>query len=216
MAVIKKSTAGMSSKTLQTVAMPVATVTKSELRLTRPTLEATSSALSDTSILVLTNQATVVAVTMTMAAMVAVVKRRAVTDVKSRAAMAVTVATDVKRRAVTVAAMVVVRNVVMRAATAAAAAVMSDVRRVVVMAVARRVDMAAITTDVKTRAVSAEALPTNMSVKVREAMDVTASVVAAMKTKTTTTVVADAGKLFDDHFYSVHEGSPARRVEYTR
>jgi hypothetical protein len=238
MAVIKKSTVGMSSKTLQTVAMPVATVTKSEPRLTRPPLEATSSALSDTSILALTNKATVVAMTMMMAAMVAVVKRRAVTvvtvdmdvrkrvatDVRSRAAMAVTVATDVKRRAATVGATAVVRNVARNVVTRAvtvvamvvAAAVMSDVRRVVVMAVARRVDMAAITTDVKTRVVSAEVLLTNMSVKVKEAMDVTASVVAAMNTKTTTTVVTDAGKLFDDHFYSVDEGSQARRVEYTR
>jgi hypothetical protein len=239
MAVIKKSIVGMSSKTLQTAAMQVATVMKSELRLTRPTLEATNSALSDTSFLALTtNKATVVAVTMMMAAMAAAVKRRAVTvvtvdmDVKRRAAtvaamvaaaavmsavrrvvvmavarrvdMAVTVATDVKRRAATVAAMV------------AAAAVMSAVRRVVVMAAARRVDMAAITTDVKTRAVSAEALPTNMSVKVREAMGVIASVVAAMNTKTTTTVVSDAGKLFNDYFDSIHEGSRARRVEYIR
>lgn len=228
MAVIKKSTVGMSSKTLQTAAMQVATVTKSELRLTRPTLEAMNSALSDTSFLALMNKATVVAVMMMMAAMVAVVKRRAATavtvdtdtrkraamDARSRAVTAVTVATDVKRRAATV------------AATVAAAAVMSAVRRVVVMAVARRVDMAvarrvdmaAITTDVKTRAVSAEALPTNMSVKVREAMDVIASVVAAMKTKTTTTVVSDDGKLFDDHFDSIHEGSRTRtrRVEYTR
>jgi hypothetical protein len=197
MAVIKKSIVGMSSKTLQTAAMQVATVMKSELRLTRPTLEATNSALSDTSFLALTtNKATVVAVTMMMAAMAAAVKRRAVT--------VVTVDMDVKRRAATVAAMV------------AAAAVMSAVRRVVVMAAARRVDMAAITTDVKTRAVSAEALPTNMSVKVREAMGVIASVVAAMNTKTTTTVVSDAGKLFNDYFDSIHEGSRARRVEYIR
>lgn len=149
------STVDMSSKTPRTAVTPVATAMRSELRLTRVTLEATSSALSDMStpaqlrvtvvVVMMMTVATVVVVTMKAATVVVAAtadKRRAamaetVVTVAKRAATVATVAMDVKRRAATAvkskAAMVEVMeeamNAAMRAATVVAAAVTSVVKR---------------------------------------------------------------------------------------
>lgn len=150
------STVDTSSKTPRTAVTPVATAMKSELRLTRVTLEATSSALSDMStparlrvtvvVVMMMTVATVVVVTMKAATVVVVAatadKRRAamaetVVTVAKRAATVATVAMDVKRRAATAAkskaamveVMEEVMNAAMRAATVVAAVATSVVKR---------------------------------------------------------------------------------------
>jgi hypothetical protein len=161
MAASSQSTVDTSSKTPRTAATLVATAMKSEPRLTRVTLEATSSALSDMSttaqlratavVVMMMTVATVVVVT-TKAAMVAAAatadRRRAamaetVVTVAKRAATVATAAMDVKRRAATAAkskaAMVEVTEEAMNAATRAAMVV-----AVVVTSVVKRADMAAV------------------------------------------------------------------------
>lgn len=193
MAASAKSTAGTSSKTLRMVVRLVATVTRSEPRLIKPTLEATSHILSDTSTVAQLSKATDVAgMTMKAATALAVMgaRSRAATDGKRRAATAVATAVA-KRRAAMAAVTVVVRSAMMKAAMAEVTAVAMNAAKKGVTVVAAAV------TSVVGRVVTAAVAATEVDMEVRSAVKKAATVVAvvvmsAVKRADTATTAMDA------------------------